>query len=211
MPQFVDLSNQKYGRWTVIKRVGTKAGGALWLCKCECGNTGEVRSNILRDGSSKSCGCYNKDVRRAVCIERNTTHGLAGTRTHNIWVNLKQRHKSPKYAHITVCAEWSSFEQFLEDMGKCPTEFHTIDRQDNSKGYEPGNCRWATQKEQQNNRTNNLKITAFGETKNLQQWADDLGIHRRTIKSRLDLGWTPEQALSVKPRRGRNQYSPKSF
>jgi hypothetical protein len=207
MPKFVDLSNQKYGRWTVIKRVGTKTGGALWLCKCDCGNMGEVRSNALRAGKSKSCGCYNKDVHREMCIERNTTHGLTKTRTYICWDNMKHRDKScPTYSDISVCERWMKFENFLDDMGQCPTDFHTIDRIDNSKGYFPDNCRWATMKEQQNNRTNNRKVTAFGKTQNLQQWADDLRINRETIAKRLDAGWEPEKALSLRPKIGRNQY-----
>ncbi|MDB4352393.1 hypothetical protein OAA60_03070 [Porticoccaceae bacterium] len=208
MPKFVDLSNQKFGRWTAMERTGTKGGGALWLCKCDCGNVGEVRSNALRTGKSKSCGCYNKEVRKAVCIERNTTHGMSGTRTYTIWDNMKYRDKTkPAYKDITVCPEWSSFEAFLGDMGQCPSDFHTIDRIDNAKGYEPSNCRWATMKEQQNNRTNNVKLTAFGKTQNLQQWADDLRLDRKTISDRIKRGWTPERALSIKPVRGRNQYS----
>lgn len=210
MPSFVDISGQKFGRWTAIKRVGTKAGGALWLCKCECGNTGEVRSNALRTGNSKSCGCYNVDVHRQACLDRNYKHGHSArgnkSRAYKIWGNLKTRRYHQKYDGVTICERWfNSFENFLEDMGEPPTEAHTLDRFDNSKGYSPDNCRWATMKEQQNNRTNNRVIVAFGKSQTLQQWSEETKINRKTITRRLDRGWSVERALTEKAVRGRNQ------
>jgi len=209
MPKFVDISGQIFGRWTAIKRIGTRAGGALWLCKCECGNTGEVRSNALRAGKSKSCGCYNSEVRREVCLERNLKHGHSKrgdkSRAYIIWGNLKFRNKRKKYAGVTVCKRWTSFENFLKDMGEPPTALHTLDRIDNSKGYSPDNCRWATMKEQQNNRTNNRIISAFGKSQTLQQWSEEAKIDRKTISKRIDRGWSVERALTEKAVQGRNQ------
>lgn len=209
MPSFVDITGQKFGRWTAIERVGTKAGGALWKAICDCGNKGEVRSNALRSGTSRSCGCLNADVHRDVCIKRNTTHGNAKrsgyTPTYSIWINLFTRKYHKKYEGVTICERWKSFENFLADMGDRPSLMHSIDRIDNGKWYEPSNCRWATMKEQQNNRTNNRKIAAFGKIQNLQQWASEYEIDRKTISSRLNRGWSPETAISEPAVKGRNQ------
>lgn len=164
----------------------------------------------LRNGDSRSCGCFNRDVHRELWKERWTTHGHASrgeySPTYRVWVNLQTRKRHQKYDGITVCERWrDSFETFLADMGERP-EGLTIDRIDNDKGYEPGNCRWATQKEQQNNRRNNRLITVNGRTQTLAQWAEETGFNRKTISRRLDLGWSAEKALSVPPKLGRNQY-----
>jgi hypothetical protein len=99
-----------------------------------------------------------------------------------------------------VCDRWRSFENFFADMGECPSGKHTIDRIDNQRGYNPANCRWATMKEQQNNRSNNRRIEFRGETLTLQQWAERLGVTHKTISLRIDkLGWPLEQALTLQP------------
>ncbi len=91
-------------------------------------------------------------------------------------------------------------------MGERPSLAHTLDRIDNGKGYEPDNCRWATMKDQQNNRTNNRLITLSGQTKTLAQWSENTGLGRKTISDRLRRGWPVEKALATEAKRGRNQY-----
>lgn len=103
------------------------------------------------------------------------------------------------YANVSVCEKWREFSAFVSDMGECPSELHTIDRIDNSKGYEPGNCRWATMRDQQNNRTNNRRITWRGETHTVMEWSRKTGIHRKTIARRLEMGWSVDEALSRAP------------
>lgn len=211
MPPFKDLTGQRIGRWTVLRRDGVyKHGGAQWLCRCECGNEKTVGAQALASGQSQSCGCLNADVHREVCVERNTTHGHSkrGERssTYRVWMNLSSRKFHEKYDGITICDRWKSFENFLEDMGERPSELHTIDRKDNSKGYEPSNCRWATMEQQQNNRTNNRLITFQGRTQTLARWSKQTGIKRETIFRRIENGWTPHEALTLRPRVGRNQY-----
>lgn len=202
MPAFVDLAGQKYGRLTAIKRVpGPKQQGARWLCQCDCGSTIEVRSNSLRTGITASCGCWMRDRARETCIARNTTHGHSGkkrTRTYRIWGNLCVRHHRKCYKNVAICDRWRSFESFLADMGECPSDKHTLERIDNSKGYEPSNCCWATMKEQQNNRTNNRRIAFNGETLTLMQWSERTGIAPQTLRQRLDkLEWSVDRALTA--------------
>lgn len=130
------------------------------------------------------------------------------------WMNVKQRCQNPKASGyrkygakgIKLCDNWQSFANFIEDMGPKPTPYHTIDRIDPSKDYTPENCRWATQLEQQNNRSNNRRITAFGKTQTLQQWCRETGMNHKTILRRIGLAWPIEKALSVSPVKGRNQY-----
>lgn len=215
MPPFRDLTNQAFGRWKVIKRVeNNKHNHPQWLCKCSCGNEGVVRGSILTAGQSKSCGCFNIEVRKAVCIARNTTHGLSSKRVYNIWVDMRQRcfnKSNPKYKiygarGITVHPDWESFETFLNDMGCPPSEKHTLDRIDNGYIYCKSNCRWALQKTQQNNRSNNRMLTYKGEHKTLQQWCNQFKIDRKTVTSRIANGWTVENALEIRPKKGRNQF-----
>ena len=108
---------------------------------------------------------------------------------------------------VVVCDHWRVFESFLADMGECPSTKHTLDRIDNSKGYSPDNCRWATMREQQNNRSNNVLIEYQDQRLTAEEWSRRAGIKRHTIDRRLERGWSVEDALTVKPVLGRNQYS----
>lgn len=135
---------------------------------------------------------------------RNTKHGMRATKTYSIWNGIIARctrksssaYKAYGGVGIGVSERWRKFETFLSDMGECPSAEHTIDRIDNAKGYEQGNCRWATQEQQQNNRRNNRIIALDGERKTLQQWARCTGLSRHKISGRLDRGLPPAVALA---------------
>lgn len=100
---------------------------------------------------------------------------------------------------IRVCERWrSDFAAFLADMGPRPSPRHSIDRIDGSKGYEPGNCRWALSVTQANNTTRNILITIGGETMSVAQWADRNGVVRSTAYARIARGVDPAQAVSMK-------------
>lgn len=122
---------------------------------------------------------------------------------YTIWRAMKSRCQNPKTAHyeqyggrgIRVCMPWNSFEQFLKDMGPRPSPQHTIDRINNNRGYNKKNCRWATMKEQQNNRRNNVRVEIEGEVKTLSQWCEIYGIHISTVHKRTERGWTVVEAL----------------
>lgn len=134
----------------------------------------------------------------------NTTHGMTKTITYSSWRSMRSRCNNPKdasYARyggagVYVCERWSSFECFLEDMGERPSLEHSLDRIDNSKGYEPNNCRWASILQQHNNRGDNRVLEFNGESLTLAEWARKLGVNRLTIVGRLNLGWPVERALT---------------
>lgn len=127
-------------------------------------------------------------------------------RLYGIWRGMKERCYSPKHINyhryggrgITVCEEWiNSFQEFYDwAMANGYADDLTIDRKDNDGNYEPGNCRWATQKEQANNRRTNVKITYDGKTMDIKQWADELGICYTTLFFRITNGWPVEKAFN---------------
>ena len=158
MGRFKDLTGQKFGKLTAKKYLG----GSRWECECECGSiTRTPRSYDLLRGFSTSCGCYTVERTRSV----STTHGMTGTRTYRAWSNMIQRCTNPKNGSypdyggrgITVCERWMVFENFLADMGPCDDNL-TIERLDNSKGYEPGNCTWIPKAQQSANRRNIVRV-----------------------------------------------------
>ena len=136
---------------------------------------------------------------------------MSRTRLHNIWLTMRRRCEKPncstyhKYGAkgISVCAEWEVFENFRDwAMTNGYTDSLTLDRIDGKGNYEPGNCRWATQKEQQNNRCNNVKITYKGETKTIYEWSSITGISPRVLYDRQSRGWNVDRIFNQKVRGG---------
>ena len=146
----------------------------------------------------------------------NYRHGMRYTRIYNIWRSMRQRCFNPRcdaYKHyggrgITVCTEWENFQTFYDwAMSNGYAEDLTIDRVDTDKNYEPSNCRWVTQKVQQNNRTNNRLLEVDGVSHTIAEWGDATGIQASTIWARLKTGWSPKRAVTEPAFVGHNQFN----
>ncbi len=175
-------------------------GMRMWKSVCECVTTRIVRGAHLVSGASKSCGCRWAELAR----NKFTFHGMSNTPEFKTWKRMRERCCHPSnisYQYygakgIKVCDRWMhSFPNFYEDMGNRPSKHHSLDRIDNNKGYEPGNCRWATSYEQQNNKRSSRFITSKGETHTEAQWNRILGFKRQTIWGRIYAGWDVEEAI----------------
>lgn len=144
-----------FGRLKTIEYGGITDKGAQWYCVCSCGRNVVVRGDSLTSGNTKSCGC----LQRSRASKANLTHGQTSSPTYLSWAAMLGRCNNPNnnrfYTYgargIKVCKRWKGFENFLIDMGERP-KGKTLDRVDVNKGYSLKNCRWATRKQQANNK-----------------------------------------------------------
>lgn len=195
---FRDKTGQIFGSWTVVEFSGRDGRNAtIWKCQCKCGTKREVVVTSLMNGRSKSCGCeqYKK------IADKNTKHGMAGTPTYKSWHSMIQRsqgkggHQSYPARAIDVVNDWMDFNVFVADMGIRPSG-KTLDRIDNTKGYSKENCRWATPKEQSNNRDNNLIVVVDGKEMPFMVACDTYGIGPSCARHRLRKGMSMQEAFT---------------
>jgi len=193
-----DLTGKIFNKLYVIEKSNktNKHKDVLWLCLCDCGEYKLCATGALQHGGNKSCGCS---------IGRRT-HGDWNLRIRRIWVGMMARcnnHNATSWHNygakgIEVCDEWndySAFKSWAYNNGY--NDKLTLDRFPNKKGnYCPSNCRWATYKQQANNKSNNRTIKFKGQLKTISEWADEMNISQQRIRDRLTLGWTIKDALT---------------
>lgn len=198
MGQVMDLTGKKFGRWFVKGLSHQKGKMLYWSCVCECGVERAVFGADLKRGGSESCGCLARERRAA----RATTHDMSHHPAYRAWIQMKSRcmneantgYKDYGGRGIKVCERWLDFDEFWKDMGPTWRKGLSLDRIEVNGHYETGNCRWATPKEQGNNRrTNRLVKCPDGSERTVTEAAEKFGISRETIFSRIRYGWGDEE------------------
>lgn len=189
-------SGMRFGRVVLTEKIGSRT----WSCVCDCGNvTSKDIGNLPRTNTCCHTCVFNP-LRK---------HSGAGTKEYRTWKNIKTRCFNPKHRQakdysergITMHPGWvNDYAAFFQYIGPAPSSAHTVDRLDNSKGYEPGNVSWVTREVNCNNKRNNVTITYKGEVKTATQWARELGIKPSIILDRVRSGWTAEKTLNTPPK-----------
>lgn len=200
-----DITGQKFGRLTVLRREGKNSSEqATWRCLCECGKETVVAGSTLRAGTVVSCGCYGAEARRASVLK----HGLSTTGIYRSYKEMMRRCYKPTHIDwdqyggrkdrpIKVCLRWHTFEAFYEDMGPLWKEGLTIERRDVNGDYQKDNCHWATMKEQNNNKRNNVRYLHNGENLTSAQWAERANLSLQAFRYRKNAGWSMERILAT--------------
>lgn len=201
----VDLTGKVYGRLTVIAFRPDDTKNAHWLCRCRCGRETVVRASCLTTGYTKSCNCLAREASSV----RNRKHGLRSRPEYEVWRLMVRRCHDPRSTSyrdygargISVCPRWrASIEAFISDMGPRPSKKHEIDRINNDRGYEPGNCRWTTRLIQSRNKRDTILVEYRGKVSPLSELARKSRVNYDTIRYRLRAGWSAEDALNKPPK-----------
>jgi hypothetical protein len=196
----IDISGHRFGLLRVVGQAQARNGRRAWRCVCDCGNTTEALGANLRSGHTTSCGCVARSA-----LKLSLKHGGHGTAEYKVWRGMKNRCENPNEPaypdyggrSIKICARWQSFENFLSDMGARPRGM-TIERIDVNGDYAPGNCRWATMREQQGNRRDTIRVCIDGRTQALKHWCEELGRAYKTVHLRLTrYGYELNRALDL--------------
>lgn len=193
----LDLSGQRFGRLVILRQAEDyvlKSGRRKiqWLCQCDCGKTKIIKTDNLRSGCTKSCGCLHQETNSTA----NITHGLTNTRLYKVWKGIRKRcynRNTGNYQYyggrgITMCDDWfndyMTFYRWAIDNGYKRNANYgecTVDRTDSNKGYSPENCRIVNIKSQTRNRRTNHLLTIDNETHCLAEWVEILGLSKYAI------------------------------
>ncbi len=196
MPTSLSITTgQRFSRLVVIRFIGMNHYGQLFECLCDCGRATQASLAMLKSGGKKSCGCLK------------TKHRMTNTPEFQAWTDLKRRcydPSNPSYEYygakgVVVASEWiNDFAAFYEHIGPRPGKGYSVDRYPNKTGnYEPGNVRWATIYEQNQNKSDNVWLTFHGETLLVKEWSLRFGIKADTLYWRKRQGWSDEEALTT--------------
>lgn len=187
-----DFVGKRFTRLCVIEVVIRKGKNIHCLCRCDCGNIKLISKSGLIRGTPKCCGC----LRFEISVAKLTTHGKSRTTEYRSWSHMKERCLNSKchaYKHyggrgISVCPEWvNDFSKFFLDMGKKPSDKHSIDRIDVNGNYCLENCRWATMAVQNKNRSNNTRHEYLGKIFVQEDLAKHLGTTSSNISHMLKI------------------------
>ena len=216
----IDLTNKRFGRLIALSSQSKVVGltkpqrKIFWLCRCDCGTIKYIPIKCLLGKEAFSCGC----LKREKIIERNMRHGMSKTRFYHTWLDMNSRcyRKNNKfynnYGGRGIRVLWKNFDDFKKDMyrtyqnhfqkfGRMNT---TIDRINNDSHYSKENCKWSTRKEQERNKTNNRIIIYNNLSMTLADWAEHLGMSRKTLSSRINTyKWSIERAINQRVRLSR--------
>lgn len=192
------MIGKKFGRLTIISNAPNRGHYKYFLCLCDCGKTKEVYRDSLLRGSTKSCGCLQKERAR----DTKLIHGFASGNKHKlyrIWAGMNNRctcKSNSSYERyggrgIAVCDEWRNdfplFCRWAKANGYRPEM--QIDRIDNNGPYPPNNCRWVSRSVNCLNKRNSRFIVINGETKTISEWAETAGVDYGTFWYRVHAGW----------------------
>lgn len=202
MGKKIEMIGNKYGRLTVIEEAPSQHGHAMWICKCDCGNTTHpIGGSDLRNGKVQSCKCLHNEL----VSKKMTKHKMKETRLYRIWTNMRARCRFPSVPcygsyggrGVTVCEEWQhdflAFHSWA--MANGYADDLTLDRKDTNGPYRPDNCRWVSRKAQANNLRKNVVLDINGEKHTMAEWADISGIKYTTIYQRRLRGWADDDLL----------------
>lgn len=205
-----DLIGQKFNSLTVIEKHPDRTASkkVQWKCLCDCGKETLAVTQHLLNGNTKSCGCRRVERTRQMGIA-NKSHGMTGSPEYKAWQSMKDRcyNEENENFHnyggrgIVVWHTWmKSFNNFYRDMGPRPGPEYSIDRIDVNGNYRPSNCRWATAREQANNRRANQHHEFQGRARTLAEIARIVGLSPSTIATRLRKGKSIQEAVEGRGR-----------
>lgn len=205
-----DLSGMRFGRLTAIKLSSKRSGRkTYWLCKCDCGREKTVRTDILKNGSTLSCGCLKKEQDKVNLLsgQGRVKHGYSKTRLYHIWRSMHNRCNNSKDKRferygsrgISICSDWDDINNFVQwALENGYADNLSIDRINVNGNYEPDNCRWANISVQANNKTNNVLINYDGQTRTISEWAKQYNLNRDLISNRYKRGILPPRLFEQK-------------
>lgn len=195
MPNFIDLTGQRFGKLTVLRKAENLKERVAWLCRCDCGNEKVIIAKLLRNGRKKNCGCVKP--------KRKLKHGDCNSRLYEIWKGINKRCNYKQYKQyndyggrgIRVCDEWKEYTAFREwALLNGYRDDLTIERIDNNSGYNPDNCRWIAKAEQSRNRRNVIIYNGLC----VAEWARIKGISKNIIYQRIKKGLTISEAINTR-------------
>jgi hypothetical protein len=203
MPKLKILTGLRFGKITVGTHAGIKGRHHIWNCTCDCGGTSIATSCNLQKGNTTSCGCVQKK-RASISATR---HGKSKSKIYNVWRGMHTRcydkaaimYNRYGARGIKVCERWNSFENFLKDMGEPQGERKALNRINNDGNYEPSNCEWTTQKENNRNTVRTIYVDEWqGKRRKLIELSEEYNINYRCLYKRIRSGWSIERALCTR-------------